>query len=84
MFKKMLSSNNGSLSITNCVVVIFCFITAFKTLFSGVVIDFKYFDWKIEGLDMASTLPLLFSLTNYSHKRMVIANTVQSDKEKEE
>lgn len=83
MFKKLISNVDGNVSITNSVVLIFVFITAFKTLFSGVTLNFKYFDWKIEGLDIASTLPLLFGLTNYGHKRMTLANTVLTDKESE-
>lgn len=85
MFKKLMSNENGTPSLTNSILMIFVFITAFKTLFAGVVLDFKYFDWKIEGLDLSSTMPLLFSITNYGHKRMTLAqaNTVQTDKENE-
>jgi hypothetical protein len=63
--------SRSKLSITNVAVYTFLFITAFKALFSGVQINLSMFIWKVEGLDMAATLPLLFSLMNYGHKRQV-------------
>lgn len=81
MFKKLMTNKEGQLSITNGVVLIFVALTAFKTLFSGVEVHNQWFSWKIDGLDTASTLPLLFSLLNYGHRRSTLANTVQTDKE---
>lgn len=83
MLKKLTSNKDGSPSITNWIVLIFTGITAFKSLFGGVVIDLKYFDWHIESLDMASTLPMLFGLLNYGHKRTTLANanTTPTDKD---
>lgn len=65
-------SNDGKISITNVIVFIFVIITAFKELFSGITIITPWFNWKIESLDVSSTLPLLFSLINYGHKRQAI------------
>ena len=74
-------NENESVSITNLAVYLFLFITAFKAMFAGVVIDLKYIDWKIESLDVSSTLPLLFSLINYGHKR---EQTIKFNQVKEE
>lgn len=67
-----LLNEDQCVSITNLVVFVFLFITSFKALFAGVVIDCNYFDWKIESLDLSSTLPLLFSLLNYHGKRVEV------------
>ncbi len=71
LLKKLnLLSADGSISITNSTVLIFLLITAFRSLFSGVIFDVGYFIWKVESLDISATLPLMFSLLNYSAKRM--------------
>lgn len=57
------------LSLTNITVLTFLFITAFKTLFAGSMITFHYLTWNITALDLSETLPLLFGLLNYMHKR---------------
>ena len=73
-------NENETVSITNCIVLIFVLILAFKMLFTGVVINTKVFDWTIAAPDIANTLPLLFSLMNYGHKRMVLTtNNVKED-----
>lgn len=77
-------NEDGTLSVTNSVVLVFCFITAFRSLFAGSVIELPVFTWKIESLDLASTLPLLFSLVNYSHRRMEQSKIELNKKEKEE
>ena len=70
-------NDDNKVSLTNLIVIIFVTITAFKMLFTGVAIDTKLFDWKIEAPDVATTLPLLFSLLNYGHKRMEYNKTTQ-------
>jgi len=72
MFLKKLGLTNAEneISITNVVVLIFVLITAFRTLFGGLTIHSDFINWKIESIDMASCLPLLFSLLNYGHKRL--------------
>lgn len=76
--KLSVANEDGTISVTNTVVLIFCFITAFRSLFAGTVIELPIFTWKIESLDMASTLPLLFSLMNYHGKRVELNK--QNDK----
>lgn len=68
-------------SLTNCIVVLFVLLTAFKTLFSGLTITLSFAEWKIEALDFNSTLPLLFSLLNYGHKRMEYTKVILNEKE---
>lgn len=63
-------NDDQKISITNLAVMVFIAILGFKMLFTGVTIDTKLFDWKIESPDMANTLPLLFSLLNYGHRRL--------------
>lgn len=79
-----LLDREDKVSLTNCIVVIFVLITAFKSLFSGMVISFNFVEWKIEGLDFNSALPLLFSLLNYGHKRMEINKLSLNEKEEQE
>ena len=62
-------NDDEKVSITNLIVFVFTGILAFKMLFTGVTIDTKLFDWKVEAPDIANTLPLLFSLMNYGHRR---------------
>jgi hypothetical protein len=78
---KKLTTNNGETSLTNLVVIIFVLLTAFKMLFAGVVINHTFFTWKIDSPDTASTLPMLFSLLNYSHRRMTMANASPTNNE---
>lgn len=68
-------NEDQKLSITNIVVFVFVAITAVRGMFAGAVLSTQYFTWKIEGLDFSATLPLLFSLINYSHKRMALTNS---------
>lgn len=65
-------NDDKKISITNVVVFVFVLITAFKELFSGLSLDLGFIQWKIEALDISSTLPLLFSLLNYGHKRITL------------
>jgi hypothetical protein len=66
-----LLDKDANISITNTVVYVFVLITSFKLLFSGAVVHNSLFTWKVEAVDMSTSLPLLFSLLNYGHKRMV-------------
>lgn len=76
-------NDNQKVSITNLAVMIFIAILGFKMMFSGVTVDTKLFDWKIESPDMANTLPLLFSLLNYGHKRLEINKSTPSTQEEQ-
>lgn len=76
--KLNLTDSNGKISITNSTVFLFVAITAFKSIFAGLVITLPMAVWKIESLDIAATLPLLFSLLNYSHKRMETNKVIQN------
>lgn len=74
MIKRALSAlgfinDDGKISITNITVMTFVFITSFKTLFGGLILHNDFFTWKVETVDVSATLPLLFSLLNYGHKR---------------
>jgi hypothetical protein len=70
LLKKIsLLNKDGTLSVTNSVVLIFVIITALRTLFVGIHISLQGFNWKIDEMDLSATLPLLFSLINYGHKR---------------
>lgn len=63
-------NDDQKMSITNVIVIIFVTIIAFKMLFDGVKVDTKLFDWTITAPNISDTLPLLFSLINYSHRRI--------------
>jgi len=65
----MLSSDQ-QLSITNITVMIFVLITAIRSLFGGSTLHIGTFNWAIQTIDYSDTLPLLFSLLNYTHKRL--------------
>jgi hypothetical protein len=69
-------NEDEKISITNTIVIIFVSITAFKLLFCGMTINTKFFTWKIESLDISSSLPLLFGLLNYGHKRQEISKII--------
>lgn len=68
-------NDDQKVSITNCVVMLFVGITAFKVMFSGLDLSTQWFSWKVESLDTTTTLPLLFSLMNYGHRRMAQSTT---------
>lgn len=64
--------DNERLSWSNLTVAVFVIITAFRSLFGGSDLVIAHlFDWKIQTVDMAATLPVLFSLANYAHKRNI-------------
>lgn len=63
-------NDDEKVSITNLTVMVFVAITAFRALFSGLQLHLgSEINWTVEALDVSSTLPLLFSLLNYGHKR---------------
>jgi hypothetical protein len=64
-------NQDEQLSLTNLAVMIFVGITAFRGLFGNAVFHYNDFVWTVQPIDFAATLPLLFSLANYSHKRMI-------------
>jgi hypothetical protein len=74
-------NDDQKVSITNIVVYIFLIITAFRGTFAGATITTQLITWKVEPLDMSSTLPLLFSLLNYSHKRTVLNHSIKTESE---
>lgn len=63
--------NQQKISLTNVTVAVFVIITAIRSAFGGSSIDLHLFKWQIQQCDTAATLPVLFSLLNYSHKRHV-------------
>lgn len=71
-------NDQQKLSLTNLAVIVFLTITAVRGLFGGAVLTFTHLIWKIDPIDFASTLPLLFALLNYSSKRMTLS---QNNKE---
>lgn len=76
-------SADEKISLTNSAVIIFVTITAFRSLFAGMNIHIGSVNWTVENIDMASTLPMLFALLNYGHKRLEInkQNNLSDDKE---
>ena len=69
--------HEGRVSITNVCVAVFIFITAFRSLFGGSTFHIGTFVWAVQTIDYGDTLPLLYGLLNYSHKRSV-TNSVTS------
>jgi hypothetical protein len=76
-------SSDNKISITNLTVAAFVAITAFRSLFGGSILQIHGFSWNIQVEDYSTTLPLLFSLLNYSHKRQNINNQSTSTDGKE-
>lgn len=72
------------MSITNITVIVFLTITAFRSLFGGLEINIKeQVKWTVQVIDFASTLPLLFALLNYSHRRTELNKSNNQTNEKE-
>lgn len=69
------TNDDGKFSLTNFIVFLFVGLTAFRFALAGAHIELGAFTWKIESLDISSTLPLLFGLLNYGHKRIVTSET---------
>jgi hypothetical protein len=76
-----LLNDDNKVSITNLVVYVFLLITAFKTLFSGADLSYAHITWKVQPLDLSATMPMLFSLLNYAHKRQVASTAIQTTQE---
>lgn len=68
-------NEDGKFSLTNFIVFLFVGLTAFRFALAGAHIEAGSFTWKIESLDISSTLPLLFGLLNYGHKRIITTET---------
>jgi hypothetical protein len=79
--KLSIINDDGTFSVTTGIVYLFTIIVAFRTLFSGATLSFHDFSWKISDLDLSATLPLLFSLLNYGHKRMILSNSTKESNE---
>lgn len=69
-----LLDKDQNLSITNLTVALFISIAALRMLLGGSDINLGLFIWKVQVIETSDTLPVLFSLLNYSHKRMIINN----------
>lgn len=67
------------LSLSNITVAIFVLICAIRMAFGGSTLNISSFAWNIQNIDTSATLPVLFSLLNYSHKRMTINNQTSKD-----
>ena len=74
--------SKGRISLTNITVAVFMVITAVRALFGGSTLNISTFAWKIQQIDISATMPMLYSLLNYSHKRQQI-NQSQTINEKE-
>lgn len=70
-------NDDEKLSLTNVAVIIFLSITVFRSLFGNAVFSYEDFKWVIQPIDFASTLPLLFALGNYGHRRTINNSSAQ-------
>jgi hypothetical protein len=68
------------ISLTNITVALFVAICAFRMAFGGSIMHWGTFIYNIQNIDVSDTLPVMFSLLNYSHKRSVINNLNQTEK----
>lgn len=69
-------NDQAKLSLTNLAVMVFMIIVGFRSLFAGLVLHFGVnVVWTVAPIDIASTLPMLYSLLNYGHKRLVTSQT---------
>jgi hypothetical protein len=66
--------HEGKVSLTNITVAIFVLICAIRMLFGGSTLNIGSFAWNLQTINIADTLPVMFSLLNYGHKRIVINN----------
>ena len=76
-------SEDNRISITNITVMVFVSITAIRALLGGSTLLIYGFSWQIQQVDMAATLPMLFALLGYSHKRYVNSNKNDNNNQKE-
>lgn len=67
------------LSLSNITVAVFVLISAIRMLFGGSTLQIGGFSWSIQTIDIAGTLPVLYSLLNYSHKRQIIDSAKQTE-----
>jgi hypothetical protein len=70
--------SQGKVSLTNITVAIFVLIAAIRMLFGGSTLNIGSFAWNLQTINIADTLPVMFSLLNYGHKRSVNNNNNQS------
>lgn len=62
------------LSLSNVTVAVFVLICAVRMAFGGSTLNIASFKWAIQPIDVSGTLPVLYGLLNYSHKRQLINN----------
>lgn len=72
--------HEGKVSLTNITVALFVLICAIRMAFGGSTINICSFKWAIQTIDVSGTLPVLYGLLNYSHKRMSITQAQNADK----
>lgn len=75
--KLNLLDSEQRISLTNITVALFVVICAFRMTFGGSTLNISYFKWLIQPIDTSDTLPVLFSLFNYAHKRSINNNLEQ-------
>jgi hypothetical protein len=66
------------LSLSNVTVAIFVLICAVRMAFGGSTLTIGSFKWVIQTIDVSGTLPVLYGLLNYSHKRMTTNQVVNN------
>lgn len=69
--KLNLLDSQERLSLSNVTVALFIIICAIRMAFGGSTLNIISFQWQIQPINTADTLPVLFSLLNYAHKRSV-------------
>jgi hypothetical protein len=70
------------LSISNLTVAVFVIICAFRMAFGGSIFNVLSFQWNVQVINVSDTLPVLFGLLNYSHKRHINNQASNDEKDK--
>jgi hypothetical protein len=63
--KLSLLDSQERLSLSNITVAAFVLICAFRMAFGGSIINIASFQWNVQTINVADTLPVLFGLLNY-------------------
>jgi hypothetical protein len=67
---RILDSKNLELDLEALTLWIFLFITAFRALFANLTLTIPpHIKWTINDINLAATLPMLYSLLSNSHRR---------------
>lgn len=69
-----ITNEDQKVSLTNIIVILFCGIVAFRTIFAGLDINLGLATWHVKDLDLASIIPMALGLLNYAHKRTLSNN----------